>query len=216
MAVRLPPFCSIFRGRPKYPTFDGYHDAKGQSGSRWRRRFMFGHWGLSALVMMAATEPLANWAIRNVGPPEIFALVFFGLVFASSVGARTIWKGWMSVLIGLLIATIGKIPWAASIATISDDRFGCWHCVYSRNFGVLCRVEIFVQAEKKASGKYRALVSMTFPSFIELWMHKIAVLLHIGWFSADSAGNWRHIGGVRGYGEAVRWSKTVRNSAKKA
>ncbi|GIR45144.1 MAG: hypothetical protein CM15mP54_19980 [Paracoccaceae bacterium] len=30
----------------------------------------------SAIVMMSATEPLAQWAIMNIGPPEIFALVF--------------------------------------------------------------------------------------------------------------------------------------------
>ena len=57
-----------------------------------------------------ATEPLAQWAIMNIGPPEIFALVFFGLAVASSVGGRTIWKGWLSVLFGLLIATIGQDP----------------------------------------------------------------------------------------------------------
>ena len=74
----------------------------------------------SALVMMAATEPLANWAIRNIGPPEIFALVFFGLAVASSVGGRTIWKGWMSVLLGLLIATIGQDP----VGGINRYNFG--------------------------------------------------------------------------------------------
>jgi putative tricarboxylic transport membrane protein len=74
----------------------------------------------SSLVMMAATEPLANWAIRNIGPPEIFALVFFGLAVASSIGARTIWKGWMSVLIGLLIATVGQDP----VGGINRYNFG--------------------------------------------------------------------------------------------
>ena len=74
----------------------------------------------SALVMMAATEPLAQWAIRNIGPPEIFALVFFGLAVASSVGGNTIWKGWMSVLLGLLIATIGQDP----VGGINRYNFG--------------------------------------------------------------------------------------------
>ena len=94
---------------------------KGQSGKAVGAAVLCSAIGgiASALVMMAATEPLANWAIRNIGPPEIFALVFFGLVVASSVGARTIWKGWMSVLIGLLIATIGQDPVVASTVTIS-------------------------------------------------------------------------------------------------
>ena len=78
--------------------FDGYPmTQKGQSGKAVGAAVLCSAIGgiASALVMMAATEPLANWAIRNIGPPEIFALVFFGLVVASSVGARTIWKGWM-------------------------------------------------------------------------------------------------------------------------
>ena len=74
----------------------------------------------SALVMMSATEPLAKWAIMNIGPPEIFALVFFGLAVASSVGGRTIWKGWLSVLLGLLIATIGQDP----VGGINRFNFG--------------------------------------------------------------------------------------------
>ena len=41
----------------------------------------------SALLMMAATEPLAHWAIRNIGPPEIFALVFFGLAVLHQLAA---------------------------------------------------------------------------------------------------------------------------------
>ena len=70
--------------------------------------------------MMAATEPLAKWAIRNIGPPEIFALVFFGLAVASSVGGNTIWKGWMSVLLGLLVATVGQDP----VGGINRYNFG--------------------------------------------------------------------------------------------
>ena len=94
---------------------------KGQSGKAVGAAVLCSAIGgiASALVMMAATDPLGKWAIRNIRPPEIFALVFFGLVVASSVGARTIWKGWMSVLIGLLIATIGQDPVVASTVTIS-------------------------------------------------------------------------------------------------
>jgi len=103
--------------------FDGYPmTQKGESGKAVGAAVLCSAIGgmASALVMMAATEPLANWAIRNIGPPEIFALVFFGLAVASSIGARTIWKGWMSVLIGLLIATIGQDP----VGGINRYNFG--------------------------------------------------------------------------------------------
>src|SRR3546814_12211202 len=60
--------------------------------------------------MIVATVPIANWALAAFGPPEVFALIVFGLTVASSVGAESIWKGWISVIIGLLISTVGTEP----------------------------------------------------------------------------------------------------------
>ena len=60
--------------------FDGYPMTRnGQSGKAVGAAVLCSAIGglSSAIVMMAATEPLAKWAISNIGPPEIFALVFF-------------------------------------------------------------------------------------------------------------------------------------------
>jgi putative tricarboxylic transport membrane protein len=103
--------------------FDGYPMTKqGRAGKAVGAAVLCSAIGgtASALLMMAATEPLAKWAIRNIGPPEIFALVFFGLAVASSVGGNTIWKGWMSVLLGLLVATVGQDP----VGGINRYNFG--------------------------------------------------------------------------------------------
>ncbi len=194
--------------------FDGYPmTQKGQSGKAVGAAVLCSAIGgiASALVMMAATEPLANWAIRNIGPPEIFALVFFGLAVASSIGARTIWKGWMSVLIGLLIATIGQDP----VGGINRYNFGMPDLAAGIAFvpailGFFAVSEIFVQAEKKASGKYKApKVSMVFPSWLELWMHKIAVLrsIIVGFLCGILPGIGATLAAFMSYGEAVRWSK---------
>ncbi len=194
--------------------FDGYPmTQKGESGKAVGAAVLCSAIGgiASALVMMAATEPLANWAIRNIGPPEIFALVFFGLAVASSVGARTIWKGWMSVLIGLLIATIGQDP----VGGINRYNFGMVDLAAGIAFvpailGFFAVSEIFVQAEKKASGKYKApKVSMVFPSFLELWMHKLAVIrsIIVGFFCGILPGIGATLAAFMSYGEAVRWSK---------
>ena len=119
---------------------------------------MFGHWrDCIGPCNDGGNRTIGELAIRNIGPPEIFALVFFGLVVASSVGARTIWKGWMSVLIGLLIATIGQDP----VGGINRYNFGMTDLAAGIAFipailGFFAVSEIFVQAEKKASGKYRA------------------------------------------------------------
>lgn len=194
--------------------FDGYPmTQKGMAGKAVGAAVLCSAIGgvASALVMMAATEPLANWAIQNIGPPEIFALVFFGLAVASSVGARTIWKGWMSVLIGLLIATIGQDP----VGGINRYNFGVPDLAAGIAFvpailGFFAVSEIFVQAERKAAGSYKApKVSMTFPSFLELWMHKIAVLrsILVGFFCGILPGIGATLAAFMGYGEAIRWSK---------
>ena len=194
--------------------FDGYPmTQKGQSGKAVGAAVLCSAIGgiASALVMMAATEPLAQWAIRNIGPPEIFALVFFGLAVASSVGARTIWKGWMSVLIGLLIATIGQDP----VGGINRYNFGLTDLAAGIAFvpailGFFAVSEIFVLAERTAAGTYKApKVSMQFPTFIELWMHKIAVLrsILVGFFCGILPGIGATLAAFMGYGEAVRWSK---------
>ena len=194
--------------------FDGYPmTQQGKSGKAVGAAVLCSAIGgvTSALIMMVATEPLAKWAIRNIGPPEIFALVFFGLAVASSVGARTIWKGWMSVLIGLLIATIGQDP----VGGINRYNFGVTDLAAGIAFvpailGFFAVSEIFVQAEKKAGGTYKApKVSMSFPTIGELWAHKIAVVrsIFVGFFCGILPGIGATLAAFMGYGEAVRWSK---------
>ena len=194
--------------------FDGYPMTRqGKSGKAVGAAVLCSAIGgvASALVMMAATEPLANWAIRNIGPPEIFALVFFGLAVASSVGGRTIWKGWMSVLLGLLIATIGQDP----VGGINRYNFGFTDLAAGIAFvpailGFFAVSEIFVQAEKKATGQYAApKVGMSFPSVLELWAHKFAVVrsILVGFFCGILPGIGATLAAFMGYGEAVRWSK---------
>ncbi len=194
--------------------FDGYPmTQQGKSGKAVGAAVLCSAIGgvSSALIMMAATEPLAKWAIRNIGPPEIFALVFFGLAVASSVGARTIWKGWVSVLLGLLIATIGQDP----VGGINRYNFGFSDLAAGIAFvpailGFFAVSEIFVQAEKKAVGRYSApKVSMSFPTIAELWLHKIAVLrsILVGFFCGILPGIGATLAAFMGYGEAVRWSR---------
>ena len=194
--------------------FDGYPmTQKGMAGKAVGAAVLCSAVGgiASAIVMMSATEPLAQWAIMNIGPPEIFALVFFGLAVASSVGGRTIWKGWLSVLFGLLIATIGQDP----VGGINRFNFGFSDLAAGIAFvpailGFFAVSEIFVQAEKKVSGNYSApKFSVDFPTFFELWSHKIAVVrsILVGFFCGILPGIGATLAAFMGYGEAVRWSR---------
>ena len=194
--------------------FDGYPmTQKGMAGKAVGAAVLCSAIGgvASALVMMSATEPLAQWAIMNIGPPEIFALVFFGLAVASSVGGRTIWKGWLSVLLGLIIATIGQDP----VGGINRYNFGFTDLAAGIAFvpailGFFAVSEIFVQAEKRVGGTYSAPVfNVDFPSFFELWAYKFAVArsIFVGFFCGILPGIGATLAAFMGYGEAVRWSK---------
>ncbi|MGB1921005.1 MAG: tripartite tricarboxylate transporter permease, partial [Candidatus Puniceispirillaceae bacterium] len=140
-----------------------------------------------------------------------FTAVFFGLAVASSVGGRSIWKGWMSVLLGLIIATIGQDP----VGGINRYNFGFTDLAAGIAFvpailGFFAVSEIFVQAEKKATGKFDApKVGMSFPSFLEIWAHRIAVVrsILVGFFCGILPGIGATLAAFMGYGEAVRWSR---------
>ena len=201
--------------------FDGYPmTQKGMAGKAVGAAVLCSAIGgiASALVMMSATEPLAKWAIMNIGPPEIFALVFFGLAVASSVGGRTIWKGWLSVLLGLLVATIGQDP----VGGINRFNFGFTDLAAGIAFvpailGFFAVSEVFVQAERNISGKYVApKFSVDFPSLVELWAHKIAVVrsIFVGFFCGILPGIGATLAAFMGYGEAVRWSKAKKEFGK--
>lgn len=194
--------------------FDGYPmTLKGQAGKAVGAAVMCSAIGgtVSAVIMMMATASIADWAISAFGPPEIFALVFFGLAVAASVGAKNLWKGWMSVLIGLLIAVVGLDP----VGGIARYDFEMPYLLAGIHFiptilGFFAVSEIFVQAEKKATGSYKApKMGVDFPSFKELWAHKLAVVrsIFIGFFCGILPGIGATLAAFMGYNEAVRWSK---------
>ncbi|MDA8014849.1 MAG: tripartite tricarboxylate transporter permease [Gammaproteobacteria bacterium] len=194
--------------------FDGYAMTRnGQAGKAVGAAVMCSALGgvVSALVMMAATAPIAAWAISAFGPPEIFALVFFGLTVAASIGADNIWKGWLSILAGLAIATAGLDP----VGGIARYDFGMPYLLAGIHFipvilGFFAVSEIFIQAEKKSRGAYRAPeLSVNFPTLAELLAHKIAVArsVIIGFFCGILPGIGATLAAFMGYNEAVRWSK---------
>ena len=195
--------------------FDGFPmTQKGQAGKAVGAAVLCSAFGgtCSAILMMAATAAIADWAISAFGPPEIFALVLFGLSVASGVGARTLWKGWLSVLLGLMLATIGLDP----VGGIPRYDFDVAYLLAGIHFiptilGFFAVSEVFIQAEKRATGEYRApKVNLDFPSFKEFWQLKFAVLrsVVIGFFCGILPGIGATLAAFMGYNEALRWSKT--------
>ncbi len=194
--------------------FDGYPmTQKGQAGKAVGAAVLCSAFGgtCSAILMMTATGTIADWAISAFGPPEIFALVFFGLAVASTVGAGTLWKGWLSVALGLMVAVVGLDP----VGGIARYDFGQPYLLAGIHFipmilGFFAVSEVIVQMEKRAKGTYKApKVSLDFPTFAEFWKLKIAVArsVVIGFFCGILPGIGATLAAFMGYNEAVRWSK---------
>ncbi|MGI9465118.1 MAG: tripartite tricarboxylate transporter permease, partial [Aestuariivirgaceae bacterium] len=194
--------------------FDGYPmTQKGMAGKAVGAAVMCSAIGgsVSAILMMIATAPVAEWAISNFGPPEIFSLVVFGLAVAASVGSKTLWKGWLSILFGLTLAVVGLDP----VGGIARYDFGMPYLLAGVHFipiilGFFAVSEVLIQCEKKATGTYKAPeLSVDFPTFVELWAHKFAVVrsIVIGFFCGILPGIGATLAAFMGYNEAVRWSK---------
>ena len=88
---------------------DGYAMAsKGQAGQAMGTAvissFFGGMFSLGCLVLIAPT--LAKVALK-FGAPELFALVFLGLTLICSFGQRSVIKGLISGVLGLIFMTVG-------------------------------------------------------------------------------------------------------------
>ena len=180
---------------------------------------MFGYWrDKLGLVMMAATEPLAKWAIRNIGPPEIFALVFFA---GSGVLCRRAYH--LERLAFGSSGADGGHHWSGSgrrglSAIILALRI--WQLVLPLSllfWAFLLCLKFLYRQRKKVTGKYDAPpVGMSFPTILELWRYKIAVIrsILVGFFCGILPGIGATLAAFMGYGEAVRWSKDKKSFGK--
>lgn len=63
----------------------------------------------AVVLLMLFTEAVSEWAIR-FGPIEYFGLLVFGLTAAASLTGRSQTKGVISLLFGLMLATVGIDP----------------------------------------------------------------------------------------------------------
>lgn len=166
---------------------------------------------LSAIFMMLATAPIAHWAVRAFGPIEMFALIFFALTVVAGVGTSSLWKGWLSLLLGILIGTIGTDP----IGGVGRFTFGNLYLLAGISFvpvilGFFAVTEVFVQGERIITGVFRASkVAIDYPSFAEFWRLRIAIARStvIGFFCGLLPGIGATLAAFLSYNEAVRWSR---------
>lgn len=193
--------------------FDGYPmTLKGQSGKAIGAAIMCSAIGglASVILMMVATAPLAEWALKAFGPPEVFSLIFFGLVIVGSVGATSLWKGLLSVSFGLMLATIGVDP------AVGETRFDFGSSFLMGGIGFVPLVlgffaisEVMVQGHRIAAGmRLPPKIGIDFPSFREFWNLKFAMVrsIFLGFFAGILPGIGAILAAFLSYSVAVRFS----------
>ncbi|OQO89637.1 hypothetical protein B1813_22260 [Saccharomonospora piscinae] len=100
-------------------TLDGYPLAKqGRAGLALVLSALVTTGGIlvSMVVFLFAARPIAQLALE-FGPAEMFALVIFGLTVMVSVSSKSLLKGLLSGVAGLVIGTVGRDP------ITGDERF---------------------------------------------------------------------------------------------
>ncbi|MEB8385631.1 tripartite tricarboxylate transporter permease [Rhodobacteraceae bacterium KMM 6894] len=181
---------------------------------------------VSAIVMMMATGVVASFAVRAFGPPEIFALIVFGLTVSASIGAKTLWKGWLSIFAGLMIASIGTDPIGGVPRFSSGSILGIDYQSYYMSAGIhfipmilgfFAVSEVLAQAISISKGeRKRPKASIEFPSIAEFiavrWTIFRSVL--IGLFAGVLPGIGATLAAFLGYSQARQWSKNKDNFGK--
>jgi len=92
--------------------FDGHPLAKQGKGLKALKMALFASVSgdtLSDFVLFAVAAPLALVAIR-MGPTEMLAVIVFALTIIASLVGRSMFKGLIAALLGLLLATVGLDP----------------------------------------------------------------------------------------------------------
>ncbi len=166
----------------------------------------------SCVVLVFGATALAKVAL-NFTSPEYFALAFFGISIITGVSGKSIVKGLMGGILGLLFATVGV-----------DNFTGTARFTFGSSFmrGGLAMVPIligvfaFAQALKTIEEKYnekpfteKVVIERVFPMKEDLkrigsTVFRSAVL---GTFIGAVPGTGGDIASWVGYNEAKRWSK---------
>jgi putative tricarboxylic transport membrane protein len=136
-------------------TLDGYQMAKqGRAGAALGiaaiASFVAGTLGVVGLTLLAL--PVARLAL-SFGPPEYFALMTLGLVSVVFLAGKSLTKGLISAVLGLLLATIG-----ADIVS-GQNRFTFGNIALldgiefiALSIGVFALAEVFLSVEKPIAG----------------------------------------------------------------
>ncbi len=194
-------------------TLDGYELAKqGRAGEALGISLTCGLVGglFGLIVLVTATEPLAKVALAFT-PPAYCALGILGLSVIASLSGKSLLRGLIAGIVGLMIATIGTDP----VSGVSRFTFGEPDLLTGIR-PILVMVGLFAVAEMleqisappwdKADKRDTRLKLPTLALWRRLWKTQV-IGCTIGTVEGVTPGAGGTIAAFMAYNEAKRWSK---------
>lgn len=194
-------------------TLDGYAlTQKGLAGKAIGMATVASFFGgtISAIVMTFLSPQIAKVGLA-FGPPEFFALAVFGLGMVIMVSGRSLLKGLIAALIGLLLATIGMDPLSGTprFAYGSRNLLGGIAFIPAL-IGLFGYAQVFRTIEKlELAPHIKSKLGKVLPTGQEIWQHVPTMLKSsfIGTLIGAIPATGADIAAFVCYGEAKRSSK---------
>ncbi len=127
--------------------------------------FIAGTFSVAGLMLLA--PPLASVALA-FGPPEYFSLMFLGLTMVVSLAGKSLVKGLLAGLFGVLLACIGMDP----ISGVERFAYGNPDLAAGIDFisvvvGLFAISEILINAEQSLVSVYETKLKELFPTLLD-------------------------------------------------
>ena len=192
---------------------DGYQMAKkGRAGAALGMAaigsFIAGTFGVIGLTFVA--PPLSAFALK-FGPPEYFSLTILGLMLATYLSGKSILKGMIMAVVGLLLATVGMDPVTGNTRytfglLILEDGFD----FLTLGMGLFGIGEIFLTLEGKVKAQLvTTKITNLWPTLKDWAQSKLSVLRGsgVGFFVGLLPGGGAVIASLLAYAVEKRVSK---------
>lgn len=169
-------------------TFDGYPMAqKGQAGRAIGIAVLSSFTGgmASFLVLMFIAPQLAKVALQ-FSATEYFAVILFAIMMVFSLAGKSVLKGIIAALIGLMVSTVGISPVdGVTRFTFGQTELLNGFSILPTLIGLFAVTELFSLAEQFLIADKHSIIELT-PvkgfgfSVKEYWAHKITFLIGLG------------------------------------
>ncbi len=171
-------------------------------------------WGgiLSAFALLFIGPPLAKAALK-FGPPEYFMLAVFGLTIIVTLTAKSMLKGIISGILGLIFGTVGMDPLLAYPRfTFDQSSLLTGISLVPALIGLFSISQVFIMVTEKRGivEVDTSSIKITKPTLKDLYRYPVTYIRSaiIGTFIGMLPGAGASIAAFLGYNEGKRFSKT--------